>query len=374
VKRDKLLILRLSAVGDVLRTLPAVKALKEHFPSSHITWVVEDQAKTLLESQPEIDRVILFPRKRWESGIKSPKGIWRTIGEVVRFILDLRKEKYGAVFDFHGILKSGLLSYLSGSPKRIGFGRHFTKEGNFLFSNIRVRLPQKRISRYQRNLALLRGIGLELEAIEHRLHIPPGDREYVDSFFSAVPGQLRRPLIAIHPGTSSKTPYKRWAADRYAELADRLIRDLNATVILTWGPEEREWAEEIRGTMKEPSMLSPRTETLTQLGEVFRRCDLYIGGDTGPMHIASLVGTAVVVIYGPTDPVVNEPLGRYGKVRKAVGCNPCRKRSCQELRCLKAVTPEAVLKAAKEVLSAAPPVSNLVGTVNRNNRAMAKGL
>jgi len=351
VERDKLLILRLSAVGDVLRTLPAVKALKEHLPSSHITWVVEEPSRTLLESQPEIDRVILFPRKRWEEGIKSPKRMWRTIGEMTRFVSDLRREGYSAVLDFHGILKSGLLSFLSGSPRRIGFDRNSSKEGNFLFSNVKVSLPEKRISRFQRNLALLRGIGLEVNGIRHYLHIPREDREYVESFFSGVSGPVRRPLIAIHPGTSSKTPYKRWMADQYAQLADRLTRDLNGTVIFTWGPGEREWVEGIQQEMKEPSILGPQTETLTQLGEVFRRGDLYIGGDTGPMHVASLVGTPVVTIYGPTDPVVNEPFGRHRKVRKAVGCNPCRKRSCKDLRCLKAVTVEDVFKAAREMLS-----------------------
>ena len=350
MENEKVLILRLGAVGDVLRTLPAVKALKENLPSSRITWVVEDPSRTLLESQPEIDRIILFPRRRWEEGIKSPRRLWRTVGEVVRFVLDLRKEGYHVVLDFHGILKSGLLSFLSGSPKRIGFDRSSVKEGNSLFSNVKVKLPEGKISRFKRNLALLKGIGLEVNGIRPHLHIPPEDREYVESFFRTLSEEIRRPLIAIHPGTSPKTFYKRWMADPYSQLADRLTRDLNGMVIFTWGPEEREWVERIRQGMKELSILAPRTETLTQLGEVFRRCDLYIGGDTGPMHVASLVGTPVVAIYGPTDPVVNEPLGRHRKVRKAVGCNPCRKRSCKDIRCLKAVTVEDVFKAAKDLL------------------------
>jgi len=346
------LILRLSAAGDVLRTLPAVKAVKEYYPSSHIAWVVEEPSKALLESQPEVDRVILFPRRRWEEGMKSPKRVWKTIKEMTRFILNLRTEGYSVAMDFHGSLKSGLLSFLSGSPRRVGFDRSSVKEGNSLFSNVKVELPEKRISRFQRNLALLKGIGLEVNGIRHYLHIPRDDREYVEGFFNGMSERIRRPLIAIHPGTSPKTFYKRWMADQYSRLADRLIRDLNGTVIFTWGPGEREWVEGIQQEMKELSILGPRTETLTQLGEVFRRCDLYIGGDTGPMHVASLVETPVVAIYGPTDPVVNEPFGRHRKVRKAVGCNPCRKRSCKDLRCLKAVTVEDVFKAARDLLYA----------------------
>ena len=103
--------------------------------------------------------------------------------------------------------------------------------------------------------------------------------------------------------------------------------------------------------MKEPSLLGPRTESLTQLGEVYRHCDLYIGGDTGPMHIASLMGIPVVVIYGPTDPIENEPFGNHTKIRKEVGCNPCHNYSCKELLCIKAVSADEVFKATKEILT-----------------------
>jgi heptosyltransferase-1 len=346
----KILILRLSAMGDVVRTLPAVKALKERTLSSTITWVVEEPSQAFLKSQTVIDEVILFPRRRWTKGIKSPKRIWRTIREMRRFVIDLRKRRFDVVLDFHGILKSGLLSFLSGSPKRIGYDRRSTKEGNFLFSNIKVKLPKEKISRFQRNLILLQGMGLEVKEFKYSLHIPPGDQQYVESFFKNVSATLKRPLIAIHPGTSPKALFKRWMPDQYAQLADRLIRELNASVLYTWGVEELEWVKSIQKTMKEPSLLGPKTESLTQLGEVYRHCDLYVGGDTGPMHIASLMGIPVVVIYGPTDPIENEPFGNHIKVRKEIGCNPCHEYSCKELVCIKAISAEEVFKATKEIL------------------------
>src|SRR4030067_3450220 len=171
----KILILRLSAVGDIIRTLPAVKAIKAKFPSASITWIVEEPSKPLIESQPEIDEVILFPRKRWSEGLKSVKGWWKTAREAQKFIFSLREKRLDLVLDFHGILKTGLLSFLSGSPRRIGFDRRSTKEGNFLFSNVKVKLPKERISRFQRNLALLKGVGLEVREIQYSLHIPQKD-------------------------------------------------------------------------------------------------------------------------------------------------------------------------------------------------------
>jgi lipopolysaccharide heptosyltransferase I len=347
----KILILRLSAVGDVLRTLPAVMALRQYLPSSHIAWVVEEPSKTLLESQPEIDHVILFPRKRWTEGMKSIGKVWKTFKEMGHFVLELRKEKFDFVLDFHGIIKSGMISFLSGSPKRIGYDRKSSKEGNFLFSNVKVQLLEEKISRYQRNFALLKGVGLEVKGFDARLHVPQRDKEYIESFLVKLNPPLRRPFIAIHAGTNPKALFKRWIPGHYAQLADRLIRELDATVIFTWGPEELESVEAIRKEMREQSVLGPETESLTQLGELFKHCDLYLGGDTGPMHIASLMGTPVLVIYGPTDPVLHEPLGQHKKVRKEVGCNPCRNRSCKDLKCLNNITVDDVFKATKEILS-----------------------
>ena len=346
----KILILRLSAVGDVIRTLPAVKALKEQYPSSFITWIVEEPSQAFLESQPEVDEVILFPRKRWTRGMGSLRKMWRMIGEMWEFMIVLRKRRFDVVLDFHGILKSGVLSFLSGSATRIGYDQRSTKEGNFLFSNVKVKLPKERISRFQRNFSLLRGMGLEVKELKYNLHILPQDREYVESFFNTPSGSFKGPLIAIHPGSSPKALFKRWMPDQYAQLADRLVGELSATVVFTWGAGELEWVEGIRKEMREPSLLGPKTESLTQLGEVYRRCDLYIGGDTGPMHIASLVGIPAVVIYGPTDPIENEPFGKHIKVRKEVGCNPCHKYYCKELVCIKAISADEVFKATKEIL------------------------
>jgi lipopolysaccharide heptosyltransferase I len=347
----KILVLRLSAVGDVIRTLPAVKAVKTHFPFASITWIVEEPSKALIESQPEIDEVILFPRQRWSDGIRSLKGGWRTIGEVRTFVQSLRNRRFDLVLDFHGILKSGLLSFLSGSPRRVGFVRKSSKEGNFLFSNIKVKLPNERISRFERNFNLLKGMGLEAPPKDYSLFIPPEDKEYVKSFFNQLFPPLKRPSIAIHAGTSPKTLYKRWLPDQYAQLADRLVRELKATVLFTWGPGELDWVKRIQKRMKESSVLGPHTLSLTQLGEFYRHCDLYVGGDTGPMHIASLMGIPVVAIYGPTDPVLNEPFGPHKKVVKDVGCNPCRDRSCKRLKCLEEITIDDVFKATREVLS-----------------------
>jgi len=351
MKGQRFLILRLSAIGDVVRTLPAVKALKRYNPNCYIGWVVEEDSKSLLESQPEIDNVIVFPRRSLERNIKSVKGIGWVLKEIWSFALELRRQEFEVALDFHGILKSGLVSWFSKCPVRVGFDRKASREGSFLFSNIKVSLPSDRLSRIEKNLFLLKGIGIEVKKIDPKLHIPKEDKLYVDSFFKDVVKEIPKPLIAIHPGTSFKTSYKRWMPERYGSLADRLINEVKGSIIFTWGPGELELVKKIQKGMKNYSFLGPRTDSLTQLAEVFSNCDLYIGGDTGPTHVASFMGVPVVVIYGPTDPIINQPFGRHIKVVKKVGCNPCRKRSCQELICLKNIVVEDVFKAAKEILA-----------------------
>lgn len=348
---QKILVLRLSAVGDVIRTLPAVKILKEIYPSSYIAWIVEEPSYSLLRSQPEVDEVILFPRRRWVKGIRSFTRMGATLGEMWNFLVALRKHRFDVVLDFHGILKSGILSSLSGSPRRIGYDRPSTKEMNFLFSNIKVSLPKEKISRFQRNIMLLKGIGKAVKQIQYHLYIPQEDEDYIASFFKKP---FKRPLIAIHPGTSPKAIFKRWMPDRYAQLSDRLVRELDATILFTWGEGELDLVERIQKKMNECSILAPQTKSLTQLGEVYKHCDLYIGGDTGPMHIASLMGTPVVVLYGPTDPIENEPFGNHIKVRNGVGCNPCHHYSCKELHCMRSISVEDVFRATQKILSNSP--------------------
>jgi len=352
---QKILVLRLSAVGDVIRTLSVVKALKERCPSSQITWVVEEPSKDFLESQPEVDDVVLFPRKRWTRGIRSPREWWRTAKEISQFVKKLRRGQFDVVLDFHGILKSGVLSLLSGSPRRIGFDWRSSKEGSSLFSNVKVEIPKEGITRYQRGFYLLKGLGFDVHYSNGSLSIPQRDREYVDSFFNQLLNPPSKPLIAIHPGTSTNYRSKRWRPDRYAQLADRLTREIQGTVVFTWGPGELPLVEEVRKAMTAPSILAPPTESLTQLGEVFKRCNLYIGGDTGPTLIASMMGVPVVIIYGPTDPFLYEPVGKHTNVMKEVGCNPCRKRSCKEMTCLEKITVEDVLDAARNLLAGGAP-------------------
>ena len=373
IQPSRVLAVRLSAIGDVVRTLPSVLALRRTLPKSHLAWLVEDIAADALAGHPEIDALWVIPRRKWRRGLRSPRTAPATLREMAGFVRRLRGEAFDWVVDFHGILKSGLWTRVTGAPLRIGYepagNRGWgSREGNRFFMTHRVDVPPERISRFQRNEILVRYVreeilGLEADTFPDGIAgpiLPVGAsaqadvNRFLDSAPHAAPGRESEngsgALIAIHPGSSESTAYKRWHPERYGEVADALL-ERGHRVIFTWGPGEREAVEAIASAMKRRPIIAPETPTLQHVAALFRQCALYIGNDTGPMHIAALSGTPVLAVFGPTDPTENAPYPGVPSVvvRKDVGCD-CPKRRCLTRACFDAVASEDVLHAALGLL------------------------
>lgn len=344
----RILIVRLGAIGDVIRTLPALKALRLNLPEAYIAWVVEDRAASILKNHPDLNNVLIVPRNKWQHNPLSLK----TLKEVRLFIKNLRREKFDTVLDFHGLFKSGLINFISGVKNRVGFSRKFCKEGNFLFTNNHVSLPVKKMNRVERNLFLVKSLGLETTDHDPIIPISDEDRKFADTFIPAQETSSLRRLIIMHPGSSLSTPYKRWNHHRFAQLADTLIQKYQAKIFFTAGKDEWPLIKSITDHMTESRYVLCRTETLTQLAELIRRSDLYIGNDTAPMHLAAFLKTPVIALFGPTDPIENFPCGK-GKIimiRKDVSCNPCRKRECQKGLCMDAIEVKDVVESVERIL------------------------
>lgn len=351
---QKILIIRLSAIGDVVRTLPALRALRSKYPSAYIAWIVEESAQDLLQGHPDLNHLFVFKRKKLAKDIFTLNKFLNPFKEVLDFIREIRREHFDLVLDFHGILKSGVIGFLSGAPLRVGFSRNYSKEFNYLFNNYYVNLETDAVSRIERNLNFIRFLGVDCDGQEPIIPITNEDKYYIDNFFKEKGLCNHIPLIAVHPGTSKKTTYKRWNILYYANVADKLIDKLQAKIIWTWGPGELETAEAIVKRMNHESIIACKTENLRQLAEIFCRCNLFLGSDSGPMHIASFVKTPVVAIYGPTDPVVNAPYDKNPHImlRKDLPCSPCRNRNCKNLQCMNMVKPDEVFGAVCELLKA----------------------
>jgi len=352
MKPSKILIIRLSAIGDVLRTLPAFHIIRKNFPEAKIAWIVEPPAKDILDAHPDIDEVIVFPKKEITEKLGSRKTFFQGLKQFLLLMRDIRREKYEVAIDFHGLFKSGIISFSSGARDRVGFTKPFVREMNYLFNNRRFSADTEKLNRVERNIRLVEKLGLNIHQSPPKIHIPKKDSEVIQRFLKLNRIEPQRPLIAIHPGTSPSTPYKRWEAYRYAVVADKVIEDSAAQIIFTWANEEIEMVNEISGLMKYRATIAPKTENLCQLAEIFRCSDLYLGSDTGPMHLAAFVKTPVVAIFGPTDHVVNEPYKHtpHIVIRKEVACSPCRKKTCPARDCMKGVKETDVIRAVNIML------------------------
>jgi 3-deoxy-D-manno-octulosonic-acid transferase/heptosyltransferase-1 len=293
----RILIVRLSAIGDVVRVLPALHSLRAGFPNAQIDWAVEAKAAGILDGHPDLDRVLVFERApEWR---ESWRRFWH-------FCRDIRRSKYDVVIDFHGILKSGLIAGASRAPERYGFARPRAQEGSFLFTSRRLRLNGDLLNRIEENLRLSEMLAPRHDAWDGPgIFVPEEVQEEVENYFESF-FDGGKACVAIHVPVDR--PEKAWPAEHYGQLADMLLGDGRFEVVLTWGPGQYAQVDAVLKHAKRSPDVAPEMESLKHYAWLIRCADLYFGGDTGPMHIAAAMGTPVVAVFGGTNPVQHAPL------------------------------------------------------------------
>lgn len=309
---QRILLIRLSAVGDVVNTLPALEAIRSALPEAFLGFVVEDRAHDLIARHPSVDRVHLYRRKRWARMALQPTR-WGTLYEEFgRFVRELRRERYEVALNFQSNLKGALHALLSGAPRRIGFARGHCREWSHLLANERVVPPEGgRINRVDKFLSLAAALGIPIRGAGYRL---PETRESARRVADWRNRQGLEQYVAVHPGTSDFGRIKRWPPERFAELAARIRSELGLPVVLTWGPGERALAEQIAAASRGGAVVAMETASILDLAEILRQARLFVGCDSGPLHLASAVGVPSVALFGPKDPRIYGPYNRWGRV------------------------------------------------------------
>jgi ADP-heptose:LPS heptosyltransferase len=324
----RLVLLRLSALGDILRVLPAWANLRAAFPEARFQAVVEDRHGFLLEPLPWLEPVLVRRRR-----LGRP---WSAPGEFLRVARAI--EGAEAALDFHGILKSALAPWLAHIPERWGDGH--TREGAHLLQTLP--LPFRAETRYDQALGLAEAFGRsrgQAGAGLGRFHPALRDVPLPDP--GPVWDPAGRPRVVLVPGASRRGAIKRWPLRHWIALAGQL----RARYQLRWslGPEE----EDLRGWLPQASGVPalPRADLWT-LAAALRQADRVIAPDTGLLHLAVLLGVPVLGLYGGSDPVVaGLPEGAGRILRTGIECSPCRERQCQRRQCLEQLTPDAVAAA-----------------------------
>lgn len=340
----EILIVKLSAIGDVVHTLPALNALHHGFPGSRITWLVEEKAYDIIKDHPYLKKVIVSKRKRWLKNLKKPSLWYPTLKEVISFVRELRSREYDLVIDFQGLLKSGLLVFLSRSKRKAGYDR--TREMSYVFLNERIPEYPKDQHAVERNTNLVKYLGAGVDGrTGFKIFIGEKDKRNIEFFLSTHKLKTSRPLIVINSQATWET--KLWQPLKVAKLSDRLIENYGAQIVFTGGEDDYFPNEDILSLMKYTAVNYSGKTSLKELAYLLSLSDLMITMDSGPMHIASAVGTPTVALFGPTAPWRTGPYCNNAIViRNQLSCSPCFKRRCDSRICMEGISVEEVLEAA----------------------------
>ena len=322
----RVLLVRLSAIGDCLHAAPVASALRRAHPEAFIGWAIQEPAASLLRGHGGVDRVHLYPRRT--------RGIGAHLDALRRFRRELRSCRYDAAVDVQGLTKSGLVAWWSGARRRIGFRggpAMGSRELNALFLNRRFAVDLDVRHVVDRNLALLRASGLAGDAgrdVEWRL---PEYAEPASLAFLERHGLSDGRYAVVSPGTVWRT--KHWPPRRFAAAVRRLGSERGLPVVVVWaGEEERRAAEEIVAGGGDGCrvLLAPPTD-LRELATLLRHAALFLGCDSGPAHLAAALGVPCVSVFGPTDPARNGPYGPGSaavRLDQPLDCQPCWRRTC----------------------------------------------
>ncbi|HEY7984717.1 MAG TPA: lipopolysaccharide heptosyltransferase II [Ktedonobacterales bacterium] len=350
----RILVIRMDLIGDVVLSLPAVRALRQAYPDAAIDFLAQPSSAAILAGQPDIAHVLTYDAGIW----RNPAAILRRANrQAARAIFRrLRQPRYDLCVSISGDWAS-ILAWLSGARRRVGYAREAYR--GMLTDPVpggRYAIRRHEVE-YVRELARAAG-GREAENTLPELTVLPAAVATVATLLAEADlDEPRGPLVALHAGARNGLA-KRWPTALWAELAARLARDLGARVALVGAPGDGEIAGEIAHAAGAGVVdLTGRT-SLPELAALLARCDLLVSGDSGPLHIACAVGTPVAGLYGPTDPAISGPLGQRAVVlRQALWCAPCYDASAvADCRfgnpvCMKTLPPAAVLAAARRLLA-----------------------
>lgn len=349
---ERIALVRLSAIGDVVMALPALEALRLAHPQAHIAWVVEKRASNVLLGHPSLDEIIEFPRLRTIRK-ESRWGFLAAAASLLQLRRELRKRRFDVALDFQGNLKSGLCTWATGAPLRIGYPRSVCREPNWLFTNHRVDLNGQELHRMQSDLLVAAAAGAEPYHLRPKVAFSDQDRVPGDQCIQGD-SAFDRHQVLLHPGTSDFMPHKRWPLNNYARLGEHLYRTKNVRLLLSWGPGEQSMVADLASELSSlgvPSEVIPDTPSMKSLGYLMSKCHLVVGSDTGPVHLAVALGVPVITLLGPGDPRHYHPFGHPDRAfYRRVACSPCRHRTCAPRDCMSGIEPHTVAEKAVQIL------------------------
>ncbi len=337
---ERILIRGVNWIGDSVLTLPAIKAIRKRFPDAHISLLVKPWVSDIFKGNTDINEIILY-----------------NVGRL-KLIRMLRQKGFDMAILLQNAFDAAFITWLSGIPERIGYKRDF--RGQLLTKAIPVNKSMLKRHQVYYYLNLLNSIGIEGGDPQPYIHLLDEERQWAKELLdsSFIKGN-ESPIIGLNPG-ATYGPSKRWPAERFAELALRVINELNGKVVIFGGTSEIDIANEVvkkfetqNSKLKTNLLMMVGRTNLRELAALISECDVFITNDSGPMHMASALFVPTVAIFGSTDPSNTSPFGEGHRViTRNLPCSPCLERECPDghLRCMTDITVDEVFSAIKDVL------------------------
>lgn len=337
VSNFSLLIIKLSSLGDIILSTPAIREIRRKFPIYKITFLVGEEFKDTLLHCPYVDELLVADLKSRDRGLKGMLSIARI----------LRKKNFDLVIDLQNNRLSHMLSFLSLSLKRYGYDN---KKLGFLL-NYRIKDEKIRIGPVEHQFKILKLLGVDLK--DNRLELWPSrsDEDYIENLLNAQWLSDEQKIIGINISASKRWQTKCWPKEYIVRLCDELgLR--NMRVVITGTEEDLPDAFMLVNSTRNTKIINACGKTtVNQLAALVKRCAVYISADSSPLHIAAAVGTPIIAFFGPTDPLRHMPPAKdYIIIRKELLCSPCYKTKCKHKRCMNAITAEEVLQAIEKLL------------------------
>ncbi len=340
----RILLVKPSSLGDIVHTLPLAHAIKRCFSSSYIGWIVQQQFKAILENDPAIDEIISISIP---STSEPGAGFWSILKATVATISTYRNlrmrfkpQPYDLILDLHASFRSGLLGGTNPDGLRIGF--EDAKELNTLFQHRKITTGLEAIHAVDKNMLFATHLGCAAHPDDFKLIHSRATTERAKRFLEEA-GQSEADRV-VYANPAARWVTKHWESNKWAQLADLLIQRAGAAVIFAGAPADVDYIQQITAQMKESPVVAAGKLNLAEAAALMELSSVYVGVDSGPMHIAAFVGTPVVALFGPTDPAKVGPYGSGHKViqNSSIDCLACRKRTCNERKCLKEITAATV--------------------------------
>ena len=336
----RILIVRTDRIGDVLLSTPVIEALRRAYPCAYIAIMVNPYAADIVEGNPYLDEVIMCAKEAEDRGILG----------TFRLARRLRRKRFDVCFVLHPTVRLHLLMYLAGIPRRIGYDRKF----GFLLTDKIVHDKQagkKHESEY--SLDVIRYLGIAATGNNPFMPIRKDSEAWAEREFKNAGIGSDDKVLAVHPGASCRS--KLWPEENFASVCDMLAQRVGFKVVIVAGPKDAGIAKNIVARMRHRAVNFAGKTSVSQLASLLKRCSLFISNDSGPVHIASALKIPVVVIFGRgqkgLSPLRWGPLGEKSRVlHKSAGCAECLAHNCKkEFACIRAVTPEDVIRAVADL-------------------------